>query len=68
MSKAILLAIGVIAGEEQQFDGQWTDRPLLQFGVLTAIEVEEQGGGSSIQRLRARCHPFRFPPYLQVWA
>ena len=63
------LAIGVIAGEEQQFDGQWTDQPLLQFGVLSAIEVEEQGGGSSIQRLRARCHPFPSPlPPFQVWA
>ena len=52
-----------MAGEEQQFDGQWTDRPLLQFGVLSAIEVEEQGGGSSIQRLRARC-PYSHPSLL----
>ena len=59
----------MIAGEEQQFDGQWTDQPLLQFGVLSAIEVEEQEGGSSIQRLRARCHPFPSPlPPFQVWA
>ena len=31
---------------------------MMSYGVLSAIEVEEQGGGSSIQRLRARCHPF----------
>ena len=55
----ILLVSGIIVDEEveEEVEGsrKWTDRALmLQSGLLTAVEVEEQKGGYWIQRIRAR--------------
>ena len=41
--------------EEVEGSSKWTDRALmLQSGLLTAVEVEEQKNGYCIQRIRAR--------------
>ena len=41
--------------EEDEGSSKWTDRALmLQSGLLTAVEVEEQADGRFIQRIRAR--------------
>ena len=50
---------GIIVDEEveEEVEGssKWTDRALmLQSGLLTAVEVEEQKNGRWIQRIRAR--------------
>ena len=50
---------GIIVDEEveEEVEGssKWTDRALmLQSGLLTAVEVEEQEDGFFIQRIRAR--------------
>ena len=50
---------GIIVDEEveEEVEGssKWTDRALmLQSGLLTAVEVEEHGRGTFIQRIRAR--------------
>ena len=50
---------GIIVDEEveEEVEGssKWTDRALmLQSGLLTAVEVEEDKGGYLIQRIRAR--------------
>ena len=53
----ILLVSGIIVDEEveEEVEGsmKWTDRTLmLQHGLLTAVEVEEDG--DQIQRIRGR--------------
>ena len=41
--------------EEVEKSSKWTDRALmLQFGRLTALQVEEHESGNLIQRIRAR--------------
>ena len=55
----ILIVSGIIVDEEveEQVEGsrKWTDRALmLQYGLLTAVEVEERKNGDWIQRIRAR--------------
>ena len=50
---------GIIVDEEveEEVEGssKWTDRALmLQSGLLTAVQVEEQKNGRWIQRIRAR--------------
>ena len=55
----ILLVSGIIVDEEveEEVEGssKWTDRALmLQSGLLTAVEVEEDRFGYYIQRIRAR--------------
>ena len=50
---------GIIVDEEveEEVEGssKWTDRALmLQSGLLTAVEVEEEEKGRWIQRIRAR--------------
>ena len=50
---------GIIVDEEveEEVEGsrKWTDRALmLQYGLLTAVEVEEMDVGYWIQRIRAR--------------
>ena len=41
--------------DEVEGSSKWTDRALmLQFGLLTAVEVEEEENGLWIQRIRAR--------------
>ena len=50
---------GIIVDEEveEEVEGssKWTDRALmLQFGLLTAVEVEEERDGDWITRIRAR--------------
>ena len=55
----ILLVSGIIVDEEveEEVEGssKWTDRALmLQYGLLTAVEVEEEKDGYFIQRIRAR--------------
>ena len=41
--------------EEVEGSSKWTDRALmLQSGLLTAVEVEEDKSGIFIQRIRAR--------------
>ena len=41
--------------DEVEGSSKWTDHALmLQSGLLTAVEVEEQGNGEGIQRIRAR--------------
>ena len=53
------IASGIIVDEEveEEVEGssKWTDRALmLQSGLLTALQVEEQEEGYFIQRVRAR--------------
>ena len=55
----ILLVSGIIVDEEveEEVEGsrKWTDRALmLQSGLLTAVQVEEDTLGRWIQRIRAR--------------
>ena len=56
----IVLVSGIIVDEEEveeEVEGsrKWTDRALmLQSGLLTALQVEEQEDGRWIQRIRAR--------------
>ena len=55
----ILLVSGIIVDEEveEEVEGssKWTDRALmLQSGLLTAVQVEEEEYGRWIQRIRAR--------------
>ena len=50
---------GIIVDEEveEEVEGssKWTDRALmLQFGLLTAVEVEEREKCVGLQRIRAR--------------
>ena len=41
--------------EEVEVSSKWTDRALmLQSGLLTALQVEEEEDGKCIQRIRAR--------------
>ena len=54
-----LIVSGIIVDEEveEEVEGssKWTDRALmLQSGLLTAVEVEEERRGYWIQRIRAR--------------
>ena len=43
------------AEEEVEGSSKWTDRALmLQSGLLTAVQVEEEEYGRWIQRIRAR--------------
>ena len=44
----------IIDKEEVEGDTKWTDLPLLKYGSLTALEIEEEKGGEWIQRIRAR--------------
>ena len=39
---------------EERRETNWTDLPLLEYGSLTAIEVEEHRDGKCIERIRAR--------------
>ena len=53
------IAPGIILDEEvvEEVEGRrkWTDRALmLQSGLLTALQVEEEKDGRWIQRIRAR--------------
>ena len=53
------IASGIIVDEEveEEVEGssKWTDRALmLQSGLLTALQVEEEKNGVCIQRIRAR--------------
>ena len=57
----ILIVSGIIVDEEEveeevEGSSKWTDRALmLQSGLLTALQVEEQEAyGGFIQRIRAR--------------
>ena len=55
----ILTAPGITVDEEfeEEVEGssKWTDRTLmLQFGLLSAVQVEEHEYGNWIQRIRAR--------------
>ena len=56
----ILIVSGIIVEEkevEEEVEGssKWTDRALmLQSGLLTALQVEEEKDGDWIQRIRAR--------------
>ena len=56
----IVIVSGIIVDEEEveeEVEGsrKWTDRALmLQSGLLTALQVEEEEDGSWIQRIRAR--------------
>ena len=56
----ILIVSGIIVEEEEveeevEGSSKWTDRALmLQSGLLTALQVEEQKDGYYIQRIRAR--------------
>ena len=56
----ILIVSGIIVDEEEveeevEGSSKWTDRALmLQSGLLTALQVEEEEDGSWIQRIRAR--------------
>ena len=57
----ILIVSGIIVDEEEveeevEGSSKWTDRALmLQSGLLTAVQVEEQEAyGGFIQRIRAR--------------
>ena len=41
--------------EEEERSSKWTDRALMmQSGLMTAIQVEEERRGNAIQRIRAR--------------
>ena len=53
------IASGIIVDEEieEEVEGssKWTDRALmLQSGLLTALQVEEEKTGFNVQRIRAR--------------
>ena len=56
----ILIVSGIIVEEEEveeevEGSSKWTDRALmLQSGLLTALQVEEEKDGDWIQRIRAR--------------
>ena len=56
----IVIVSGIIVEEEEveeevEGSSKWTDRALmLQSGLLTALQVEENKNGSCIQRIRAR--------------
>ena len=56
----ILIVSGIIVEEEEveeevEGSSKWTDRALmLQSGLLTALQVEEEREGRWIQRIRAR--------------
>ena len=56
----ILIVSGIIVDEEEveeevEGSSKWTDRALmLQSGLLTALQVEEEKDGDWIQRIRAR--------------
>ena len=53
--RALFLKPGVIIEEEEdEVSTKWTDLPLLKYGSLTALEIEEQEYGIWIQRIRAR--------------
>ena len=56
----IIIVSGIIVEEEEveeevEGSSKWTDRALmLQSGLLTALQVEEEKDGFWIQRIRAR--------------
>ena len=56
----IVIVSGIIVEEEEveeevEGSSKWTDRALmLQSGLLTALQVEEEKDGDWIQRIRAR--------------
>ena len=59
LSNWFTIAPGIIADEEveEEVEGssKWTDRALmLQSGLLTALQVEEEKDAEWIQRIRAR--------------
>ena len=59
LKMSFTIASGIIADEEVEEEvkgsSKWTDRALmLQSGLLTALQVEEQKSGKWIQRIRAR--------------
>ena len=42
--------------DEEESSKKWSDRALMnKYGKITAIGIEEDGGGSWIQKMRARC-------------
>ena len=48
--------------EESEEKKKWTDRALmLEYGRIDRIEIEEEGRGIWIQRIRARCFPSPSP-------
>ena len=48
--------------EESEENKKWTDRALmLEYGRIDRIEIEEEGRGYHIQRIRARCFPSPSP-------
>ena len=61
--KCLKLSFNIVPGiivdeeveEEVEGSSKWTDRALmLQSGLLTALQVEEEENGDWIQRIRAR--------------
>merc|ERR1719458_1435730 len=63
--------LGIIVDEEVEEEDEgsrkWTDRALmLQSGLLTAVEVQEEEDGWWIQRIRARYGPETWAPWRET--